>query len=114
MLAFRKMNFSLEDKMALITGGSRGIGRATAIGFAEAGVKVVVTSRKLPDLEKLAAHIRDSGKEFFAVSAHIGRIEEIVRLLKTVTEKLCRIDILVNNAGGSPTVTPALNVDESL
>ncbi len=64
--------FSLEGKVALITGGSRGIGNAAALGFAKAGADVVVTSRNLPDLEKVADEIRGLGGKSLAVAAHVG------------------------------------------
>jgi NAD(P)-dependent dehydrogenase (short-subunit alcohol dehydrogenase family) len=109
-----KMVFSLEDKVALVTGGSRGIGRATALGFARAGADVVVASRKLPDLEKVAEEIRGLGRKSLSVAAHIGRLEEINNLVSKVREKFGRIDILVNNAGTSPTMASTLDADERL
>lgn len=107
-----KMGFSLEGKIALITGGSRGIGRATALAFARAGADVAIASRKLPDLEKVAGEIRDLGRKTLAVSAHIGKIEDINNLVTRVKEEFGRIDILVNNAGANPTMAPALELDE--
>jgi NAD(P)-dependent dehydrogenase (short-subunit alcohol dehydrogenase family) len=104
--------FSLEGKVALITGGSRGIGKATALGFAEAGADVVVTSRKLPDLEEVADEIKALGRRSLAVSAHIGRMEQINDLVSKVTEEFGKIDILVNNAGTSPVYAPMLDVEE--
>ena len=67
--------FSLENKVALVTGGSRGIGRATALGLARAGAEVVVTSRKLSDLQVVADEIKGMGRRSLAVSAHVGRME---------------------------------------
>ena len=106
------MDFSLEGKTALITGGSRGIGRATALGFARAGADIAIASRKLPDLEKTAEEIRKTGKKALAVAAHMGRTEDIHNLVTKVREGFGRIDILVNNAGTNPTMAPALEVDE--
>ena len=108
------MDFSLTGKVALITGGSRGIGRATALGFAWAGADVVVTSRKLPDLEEVAGEIRGLGRKSLAVAAHIGRMDEISALVDKVREEFGRIDILVNNAGTSPAATPMLDLEERL
>ncbi|TRZ94624.1 MAG: SDR family NAD(P)-dependent oxidoreductase, partial [Dehalococcoidia bacterium] len=103
--------FSLEGKVALVTGGSRGIGRATALGFAEAGADVVVASRKLPDLEKVADEIRGVGRKALPVAAHVGKMEDIHRLVETVTAEFGRIDILVNNAGSSPALSTVLDIE---
>jgi NAD(P)-dependent dehydrogenase (short-subunit alcohol dehydrogenase family) len=106
--------FSLANKIALITGGSRGIGRAAALAFASAGADVAVASRKVADLERVAAEIQKLGRASLAVPAHIGRMEEIPKLVKSVVETFGRIDILVNNAGGSPALASALEADERL
>jgi len=108
----RLSQFSLEGKVALITGGSRGIGKATAIGFANAGADVVVASRKLPDLELVADEIKGLGRKSLAVAAHVGRLEQINSLVETVVDEFGRIDILVNNAGTSPVFTLALDLEE--
>ena len=104
--------FSLEGKVALITGGSRGIGKATAIGFAQAGADVVVASRKLPDLEMVADEIKGLGRRSLAVSAHVGRMEQIASLVEGVVAEFGKIDILVNNAGTSPVFASALDLEE--
>jgi len=107
------MNLSLDGKIALVTGASRGIGRATALEFARSGADVIVVSRKLPDLEKVAGEITQLGRKSLAVAAHIGRIDEINNLVSRVKEEFARVDILVNNAGTSQW-TPALDVEERL
>ena len=104
--------FSLEDKVALVTGGSRGIGRAIALTFADAGADVVVSSRKLPDLEKVAAEINALGKRSLAVAAHGGKLEDLSNLISTVESEFGRIDILVNNAATNPLVAPILEIEE--
>lgn len=104
--------FSLEGKVALVTGGSRGIGKATAIGFAKTGADVAVASRKLPDLKVVASEIRGLGRKALAVSAHIGRIDQIAGLVDGVVEEFGRIDILVNNAGTSPFYISSLDLEE--
>jgi len=104
--------FSLAGKVALVTGASRGIGKATSIEFARAGADVVVTSRKLPDLELVADEIKALGKRAMAVAAHVGRMEQIDALVKQVEEEFGKIDILVNNAGTSVVWTPVLDVEE--
>ena len=104
--------FSLEGKVALVTGGSRGIGRATALAFAEAGADVVVASRKLPDLELVAEEIRGLGGKAVAVAAHVGRTDQIQNLVETVVSQFGRIDVLVNNAGTNVIWMPALEIEE--
>ena len=106
------MDFSLEGKVALVTGGSRGIGKAAALGLARAGADVVVASRKLPDLEKVAEEIRGLGRKSLAVEVHVGRVEQIDNLVSKVKEEFGRIDILVNNAGTNPTMSQALEIEE--
>jgi len=106
--------YRLDGKVALITGGSRGIGRATALGFAEAGADVVVASRKLPDLENVAEEIRKLGRKSLPVAAHVARMEDINNLVSKVTNEFGKIDILVNNAGTSPALASSLDVDERL
>ena len=91
--------FSLEGKTALVTGGSRGIGEATALGFARAGADVAVSSRNLPDLEKVAEEIRGLGRRSLAVATHVGHMDEIQPLVDRVVSEFGKIDILVNNAG---------------
>lgn len=106
------MDFSLKGKVALITGASRGIGKAIAIGYAQAGADVVVASRKLPDLEKVAQEIKGMGKKSLAIEAHVARMEEVKNLVSKVKADFGKLDILVNNAGTNPTMASALDVDE--
>lgn len=109
------MNFpkiSLEGKVAIITGGSRGIGRASALAFADAGASVVVASRKLQDLEKVAEEIKAKGARGLAVASHIAKIDESKHLVDTVMEEFGRIDILFNNAGTNPYSGPLMNAEE--
>jgi NAD(P)-dependent dehydrogenase (short-subunit alcohol dehydrogenase family) len=111
---FDLSQFSLRGKTAIVTGGSRGIGKAIALGFAKAGAKVAITSRKINDLEANAAEIEALGGEAFPVQAHLGKVEEISRMVSTVVGKFGRIDILVNNAGGNPALATVLDSDERL
>jgi NAD(P)-dependent dehydrogenase (short-subunit alcohol dehydrogenase family) len=106
------MDFSLKDKVALVTGASRGIGEAVAMGLARAGADLAIASRKLPDLEKVGEAIRKLGRKCLTVQAHLGKVEEINSLVKRVLEEFGRIDILVNNAGANPTMASAIEVDE--
>jgi len=106
------MDFSLKNKVALITGASRGIGEAVAMGLAQAGADLAIASRKLPDLEKVAAGVTQTGRKCLPVATHVGRTEEIQNLVKKVVGEFGRIDILVNNAATNPTMAQALDVDE--
>ena len=106
------VNFSLEGKVALVTGGSRGIGRTIALTFAENGADVVVSGRKLPDLEAAAEEIKARGRKGLAVSSHIAKIEESTNLVEQVTSEFGRIDILVNNAGTNPYMGPLIDAEE--
>ena len=107
-----KVDFSLVGKVALVTGASRGIGKGIALGLAQAGADVAVASRKLPDLERVAEEIKILGMKSLAVSAHIGRMDEIANLVTKVIEEFGRIDILVNNAATNPTMDAAIDIEE--
>ena len=91
-------SLSLEGKVAIVTGGSRGIGRVIALGFAEAGANVVVCSRTLTDLEKVAEEIEALGRRSLAVETNIAVKSEVDNLAEKTLEKFGTIDILVNNA----------------
>ncbi len=103
--------FSLEGRVALVTGGSRGIGEATAVAFARAGADVVVTSRKLSDLEAVADQVRKEGRRALAVETHIGRMDQLQPLVDKVVSEFGKIDILVNNAGTNHNA-PAIDMEE--
>lgn len=106
--------FSLQGKVAIVTGGSRGIGRAIALGYAEAGADVVVSSRnkRPPELENVAREIQARGRKGIAVAAHVGKKEECQRLVEKTLQEFGRIDILVNNAGANPVLSPLLDLTE--
>jgi NAD(P)-dependent dehydrogenase (short-subunit alcohol dehydrogenase family) len=106
------VTISLEGKVALITGGSRGIGRAIALTFADAGADVAVSSRKLPDLEVVAEEIRAKGRKGLAVASHVAKMEESQSLVERVKAEFGRIDILVNNAGTNPYNGPLIDAEE--
>jgi len=89
---------SLEGKVAIVTGSSRGIGRAIALGFAEGGADVVVCSRTLSDLEKVAEEIRALGRRSLAVETNIATKSDVDNLVAKTVEEFGTIDILVNNA----------------
>jgi NAD(P)-dependent dehydrogenase (short-subunit alcohol dehydrogenase family) len=106
------VDFSLKGKVALVTGGSRGIGRAIALAFAEAGAKVAISARKLPDLEAVAQEIKTMGKECLPVASHVAKVEECKALVEQVKQKFGKIDILVNNAGTNPYPGPIMDAEE--
>jgi dehydrogenase/reductase SDR family protein 4 len=106
------MELSLKNKVVLLTGASRGIGHATAIGLAEAGADLAIASRKLPDLEKVAAEIKKLGRKCIPIATHVGRIEEINFLVKKVLDEFGKIDILVNNAATNPSMASAMDIDD--
>jgi NAD(P)-dependent dehydrogenase (short-subunit alcohol dehydrogenase family) len=105
-------DFSLSDRVAIVTGASRGLGTAIAEGLAEHGARVVLSSRKQEDLdreaERLNARFSDGA---VAVAAHAGREADLQRLVETVMERFGRIDILVNNAGTNPYFGPLIDAD---
>ncbi len=88
-----------KDKVVLITGASRGLGKAMAEGFAEEGAKVIVSSRKLGACELVAENIKSKGGDAIAIDAHVGSIDQIDDLLLKVYSQVSNIDILINNAG---------------
>lgn len=104
--------FLLEGKVALITGGSRGIGRASALALADAGASVIVSSRKIADLEPVAEEIRAKGVKSMAIAAHNAKTEDSKALVEKVMQEFGRIDILVNNAGTNPYYGPIMDQDE--
>jgi len=105
---------SLQGKVAVVTGGSRGIGRAVALALADAGADVVVGSRKLADLEKVAEEIRAMGRKALAVAMHNREVESIRNFVDTVVKEFGRIDILVNNAATNPGMGLLVDMDEKM
>src|ERR1700710_1503490 len=95
--------FDLTGRVAVATGGSRGIGRAVAEGFATAGADVVIASRKLDNCETAAAEIEQAtGRRALPVAFHAGNWDDADRLVDAVYGEFGRCDVLVNNAGMSP------------
>lgn len=106
--------FDFTGKVALITGGSRGLGRQMALALAERGADVVITSRKLDACEEVAAEVEAMGRKAMAYACHVGHWDEIGGLVDAVYERFGRIDILINNAGLSPLYPSLGEVSEDL
>jgi NAD(P)-dependent dehydrogenase (short-subunit alcohol dehydrogenase family) len=98
--------FSLEGKVALITGASKGIGFGIAEIFAAAGAKVVISSRKQDALDEMASLLNSKGYEVTGISCNVGNMEELPLLVEKTAEKYGTIDILVNNAATNPVFGP--------
>jgi NAD(P)-dependent dehydrogenase (short-subunit alcohol dehydrogenase family) len=101
----------LEGKVAIVTGGSRGIGEAVARAFADAGAKVVVASRKQEGVDRVAEAIRAAGGEAHGVAFHAGDLAQAPKLLEAAVARYGRVDVLVNNAATNPHFGPMLTVD---
>jgi len=94
--------FNFNDKIVAVTGGSRGIGRAIALAFGEAGAKVVVAARKVNLLRKVVEEIKARGGDALAIECDLTRDADLYNLIQRTVERFERIDILVNNAGIGP------------
>ena len=107
--------FDLSGKVALVTGGSRGIGKAVAHGLAAAGADVVIASRKLDACEATATEIAEAtGRDALPVACHVGRWDDCDALVERVYDHHGRCDVLVNNAGMSPLYPDLPSVTEDL
>ena len=101
-------------KFALVTGGSRGLGKAMALALAERGADVVITSRKADACEAVAAEIQAMGRQAMAYGCHVGHWDELGTLVDAAYERFGQIDILINNAGMSPLYDNLTSVSEEL
>ncbi len=95
-------HIDMTDKVVLITGGSRGLGRAMALGFAGAGADIIITSRKIESCEATAREVEALGRQAMPYACHVGYWEQVDALVDAAYERFGRIDVLINNAGMSP------------
>jgi len=102
----------LKGKVALITGSSRGIGKAFALGFAREGADVIVHGRNLEKAKTVAEEIRSLGVKSMAIGADVSLSQDVTRMVQEATDSLGRIDILVNNAGVNPFILEAEKIKE--
>lgn len=101
----------LKDKVAIVTGGSRGIGEAIARAFAKKGANVVISSRKIEGLQPVAEKIQSEGGKATPIACHAGKEEQIQQLFQQTVDKYGKVDVLVNNAAANPYFGRMLDVD---
>lgn len=106
--------FDFTGKVALVTGGSRGLGREMVLAFARRGADVVITSRKADNCESVADEVRALGREALPYGCHVGHWDELEGLADAAYERFGKVDILVNNAGMSPLYPSLTAVSEEL
>ena len=106
--------FDLTGRVALVTGGSRGLGRAMVLGFARAGADVVIASRKLDNCQALAQEVEALGRQALPVACHVGHWTECDELAVRAYERFGQVDVLVNNAGMSPLAPSSEQTSEEL
>ena len=103
-----------DGKVVLVTGASRGIGKAVAIAFADAGADLAIASRKLPDLQAVGDEIRAMGRKCLEVTTHARKSEELQNLVDKTMEQYGKIDVLINNAATNPAMGPIVETEESV
>jgi len=103
----------LKDKVAIVTGASRGIGKSIAEVFAREGATVVICGRKQNTLDEVAGEFKGGAGRVIARACHVGKTEDLQRLVEGTTQELGRIDIVVNNAGTNIAQGPAIQMDDA-
>lgn len=106
-----KDKFRLEGKVAIVTGASKGIGKAIALALGQQGAKVVISSRKREAVDEVAAEFERAGIEAVGVACHMGDMEQIQTLLGQTQKAFGGVDIIVNNAATNPVFGPVVNTD---
>ncbi len=109
-----KNMLDMTGKVVLITGGSRGLGKTMALGFAEQGADVAVVSRKIEACEEVAGQIRAMGRKAFPYACHVGHWDELDGMVEAVYRYFGKVDVLINNAGLSPIAPSLLETSEKL
>ncbi len=104
----------MSGKVVLITGGSRGLGRAMALGFAAAGADLIITSRKIESCRATAAEIEAMGRQAMAHACHVGHWDQVDALVEAAYGRFGRVDVLINNAGMSPHYGSPAEISEAL
>ncbi len=110
----KKHIIDMTGRVVLITGGSRGLGRAMALGFAEAGADIIIASRRMEACERVAREVEALGRRAMAHACHVGRWEECDALVDAAYARFGKIDVLINNAGKSPLYGRPVDIDEKL
>ena len=104
----------LAGKVALVTGGSRGLGRQMVLAFADAGADIVVASRKFQSCKEVATEVEEKGRRALPVACHVGHWDELDGLVEQAYDAFGHVDVLVNNAGMSPLYPDLPSVSEEL
>src|SRR5579871_2538570 len=102
----------LKNKVAIVTGASRGIGKSTAEVFAREGATVVICGRKQETLDQVATELKGLAGRIVPMACHVGKLEDLQRLVDTTTREFGRIDIVVNNAATNIAQGPAIEMDD--
>jgi NAD(P)-dependent dehydrogenase (short-subunit alcohol dehydrogenase family) len=103
-----------EEKVVMVTGASRGIGKSIALAFADAGADLVIVSRKPPDLKPVGDEIRAMGRKCLEVAAHARKPDDLQSLVEKALVEYGRIDVLVNNAATNPAMGPIVDTEDSV